>query len=63
MVVCGEEPLDEISAAGFSHVCEFDENKIERYKIHPSDFGYEACSLEELQEMMLKTTLKSPEIY
>lgn len=49
MVVCGEEPLDEISAAGFSHVCEFDENKIERYKIHPSDFGYEACSLEELQ--------------
>ncbi|KAJ2080174.1 anthranilate phosphoribosyltransferase [Coemansia sp. RSA 988] len=39
-VVCGDENLDEISIAGYSHVWHIDsDGEISNYKIHPDDFG------------------------
>lgn len=48
MVVYGREKLDEISAAGPTAVCEFENGWYKTYVINPEDFGFTRCNKEDL---------------
>ncbi len=48
MVVFGREKLDEISAAGPTMVCEFNNGSYKTYDIKPEDFGFTPCRKEDL---------------
>jgi anthranilate phosphoribosyltransferase len=48
MVVYGREKLDEISAAGPTMVCEFNNGEYKTYDIKPEDFGFASCTKEDL---------------
>ena len=49
MVVYGREKLDEISAAGETAVCEFDNGEYKTYVVKPEDFGFDRCTKEDLK--------------
>lgn len=49
LVVHGDDGLDEITLTGATTVAELREGEIRRYRIHPSDFGFLTCRLEELE--------------
>ena len=49
MVVYGEDSIDEISLSAPTKVCEFKGDEFRTYEITPEQFGFERCSLEELQ--------------
>lgn len=48
MVVYGREKLDEITAVGPTHVCEFKDGWYKSYDICPEDFGFSRCNKEDL---------------
>ncbi|KAI8050985.1 glycosyl transferase [Syncephalis plumigaleata] len=49
LVVCGEEGLDEISPAGNTNVWRLSNGQVTHFTLHPSDFGLESHSLEEVR--------------
>ena len=49
MVVYGMEKLDEITAAGPTKVCEFNNGEYKNYEITPEQFGLKRCKAEDLK--------------
>ena len=48
LVVYGEDKLDEISMSAPTYICEIKDGTTKNYTIRPEDFGYTACSKEDL---------------
>lgn len=49
MVVYGVDKLDEISLSCETIICEFENGMRKTYKIKPEDFGFERCTLQDLE--------------
>ncbi|MBS3737048.1 anthranilate phosphoribosyltransferase [Candidatus Bipolaricaulota bacterium] len=58
LVVHGLEGIDEISPTGETYVGELDQDEINRYRIHPRDFGLPLASPEEIKDLPPKSSAR-----
>ena len=49
LCVCGSDGMDEVTLTGETHICEIRDGTLSSYEINPEQFGFQRCSIQELQ--------------